>query len=350
MKGAVQSVGLSPALGHTQFVLMKKTNNSRTCLLAISVVVVVLALAQNGFSTIVEFKTAPVISDVEKEAYDRFWEAIENHDFDSAVESGFKLQSQFSNHDYRELVSDILGLLELDRPKSVEALFSNFLLLERDRLYWQKFDWWPQGFVYGDASKKVESIVSGLEEILKVAPHVSFADVVMLRLARCYSSIGEVGYHDFNKAIDILYDLVKKYPESNLIDDANFEIILVKLDSRATGGEIKISNKEAITQIERFIKEFPKSNRKVEAHYELGIYYGFAHEYLKSANEFHFISEAFPKEKKYTLKSLYELAELYNSKIKNSVKEKEAFLQIIERFPNTVAAKEASKRLENLNR
>jgi len=301
-------------------------------------------------STSGKLNIRPPLGIKEQNEFDKFWKMIERQDFQDASKQGDKLLDRLSVDGYKKLVIDINKLIEKEPfiEGKQKKLYATFILLERDRLYWQELNWWAKESSYNDALKKVEENVAGLEEIFEQAPNSIFADMVLYRIGLSYSSFGELGLHGYEKAIRVFNNIKKLYPRSALVDDADFEIINTKRNSLATGGHIKISNNEIIDELKNFIKKYPNSNRIIEAHYTLGTVYWLAHDYELAVNEFSDIIQNFPDDKEIVLKSLEELAFIYQYDLESKEKEQKVLQKIISEFQNSAEAEKATSRFNSL--
>ena len=296
---------------------------------------------QKSFATAEKLESFPDLPTAEKVEFDKFWTLIDKLDFETALQQGQKLQVMLTSNAYKKIVNDISELIK-SKLWSNKKLLREFILLERNRLYWQEYNWWPQNYQYNDAMEDVNKILSGFENILRKHPKSDIEDEVLFRLGLCYSSMGELGLQDFEKAIEIFNELKLKYPNSNLVDDADYEIIGIK---RMNG---QIFNETIINLLKKFITHYPESNKLINARYDLAFYYRMTSNYTLAVKEYLTIVQLYPKEKEKVLESLKELTHIYRYDLKDVIKEREILRMIIEKFPNTLDSKLATDRLRDL--
>lgn len=305
-----------------------------------------MMVLQKSFATAEKLEGFPELPATEQVEYDKFWTLIGELDFKTALKQGQKLQTMLTNDEYKKVVSDISELIK-SKSWSNKKLLREFILLERNRLYWQEHNWWPRNYQYNDAMEDVNKILSGFENVMSKYPKSDIADEALFRLGLCYSSMGELGLEDFEKAIDIFTDLKLKYPNSSLVDDADYKIIGIK---RIISGETQISNETTINLLKEFIAHYPESNKIIHARDDLGFYYKMSSNYTLAVKEYLTIVQLYPKEKESVLKSLKELTHIYRYDLIDVVKEREMLQMIIEKFPNTLDSKLAIERLRDLRK
>ena len=310
-------------------------------------VVILLTFAINAFSTEWSPIKQPDLKGKLGRYYEKFWDSIKVADFDGTIKIAQALKNLKPDNDYVVIIDNITELLTKYKSNTEGKILSSFLMLEKKRIYWQDFNWWPEDKIYVKATKQINAIVKEFEELLKTASNSDLEAEILYRLGLCYSDNGPLGFKEYNKAVEVLKVIERKYSQNNLADDAAFEIILIKIKASQENNKPKISIEAITLMLKDFIAKYPEGNRKIEAQKLIGNYYEFQGNYQLAAEEYSKLVEQLGKTK-LTLELLDNLSFIYRSKAIDKVKEKNILEQILRDFPNSYSASYAKARLEEI--
>lgn len=280
-------------------------------------------------------------------AYTKFWLAVENATLEEAIRSSYLFNSLQSDNAYRLIIDNITELIKRYKGVVDNKLLARFLLLEKKRMYWQKFQWWPDTTLYFKAEEQVTALVTELSKILEFAINSDFKAELLYRIGLCYSDNGPIGLREYGKAEEAFKLIENNYINSMLIDRASFELILTKIKASEETNQPSLSIDQIIEMLTGFITKYPKSHRDIEARKLLGGYYELKGEYQSAEREYLGIVNRLCKTKE-TLELLDKLSFIYRSEMRDKAKEKMILERIIKDYPDSYSASYAKARIEEI--
>lgn len=274
----------------------------------------------------------------------KFWSSIKKRDFDTAIKSAKEYGELHSNHDYEIILGCIVDLIKRYRKVVAPEFLSDFLLLEKKRLYWQEYNWWPETESYNEAVEQVNTLLEDYIVLSERSKDTELEAEVLYRIGLIYSFEGQLGFEDYNYSIEYFKKVIEKYPQNYLTDEAFFRIILIK--AKVTE---ETENNNIDKLLNEFISNYPTSNRITEARSLLASHYKSHKKYRLAENEYWKAFETTGNTKE-GLGILWSLEALYFHYLKNRNMRIYVLEKIIKDFPNTSDASKAEFRLRHLKR
>ena len=156
------------------------------------------------------------------------------------------------------------------------------------------------------------------EKIVANAPYGKMVDVAQYKAGECYKRLGR-----YEEAIEAFHKVIENYPGTPLVDDAKYQIALCSYEVSPESAYDQQMTEQALKGLEQFASEevsSPESERMDEAILK-----------LKEKNANH----------------LYEIGYFYQRR-KKPDSAKTYYQETIDKFPDTLAAKDAQKRIDAL--
>lgn len=294
----------------------------------------------------VEFSSGVTISpsDNEKKFRKNFWNHISSMEFDEAVKFEKEKNVEKNRYLYGHIYSDVVRVINKTDSTQKVAL-RDFFALEQKRLEWEYF-------LFDDSVSELEiiaqidSVIVGFERFYKSKKSTNLRDEVMYRLALSYQSYGSFGVNRFNEAVRLFYGIIKDYPDSDLVDDAEFGIIMTQVNREYALGRVTASIEDRVKILKEFIKVSSGSNKLIEARHKLATEYYFQHDHSRAIKEYKKILVSNTKNNLLVLEVLKDLIDWCKGEQSNNCDHKKYVKIMQDRFPDTEYSKWATGRLE----
>jgi len=155
-------------------------------------------------------------------------------------------------------------------------------------------------------------------KVVENAPYGEYAPVSQYKLGLAYKRIGL-----FEEARDAFQDLIEKYPDSEWIDAANYQLAEVALGGSLPSDYDQQMTEEAVRKFEEFVKEHPDAKLSEKAREEIGDLR------KREAKKQYDTARFYETRKEYTSACIY-------------------YEYLINEFPQTEWAEKGKKRLERI--
>lgn len=98
------------------------------------------------------------------------------------------------------------------------------------------------------------------EAIVEDAPFTKYGELAQYKSGLSHASIG-----NYEQAVNAFEQLITRYPQSPLVDDARFQIASASLKGTFSAGYDQTPTEHAIRELRAFLKEYPESELSDEA-------------------------------------------------------------------------------------
>ncbi len=282
-------------------------------------------------------------SDTEKVFIKVFWNHVETLEFDKAVKLEKVVYENPSKYLYADVYFDIVRVIKKYRNIDDKTL-RDFLMLEKDRLEWELF-LFDESLSETEIVAHIDSVVRRLEAFNNSKKSSFIKDEVMYRLGLAYYTYGSFGFNRFKEAVELFYNIIEDYPGSDLVDDAEFGIIMTQINREYALGRVSASITSRINILKDFLEQNASSNKIVEARHKLAIEYYFARNHAASIVQYKKIIVSETRSNLMVLEVLKDLIDLCGEKSAYNCDHKKYIKVMEERFPGTEYAKWAKGRL-----
>ena len=157
--------------------------------------------------------------------------------------------------EYRKTIQTYPSTSKFNDILEREFRLGNLFLGGQKRKMLGKFAWWPA------RDKAVEIFRAIVED----APFTEYGQLAQYQLG-----LSHMALKDYEAAVGAFEELITKYPESSLVDDARFQIAQASLKGTFRPDYDQSPTERAIRELRTFLREYPESELASEAGRRLG--------------------------------------------------------------------------------